>query len=380
MTPIRAISAAFAAVALLAAFQGAKKPEEEFSALIQAFLDKKANTMWDALDKLPGVKWSATPQRELSSCMADGNCYARQGAATIGGKNVAIIAAGARSIVMSLYARSAVGTIGDAALLQAFKGDSITTTLSRCPSQGSTGGTNWYKLEGANLGPGFLSIQTSCAGQKCEGFVASRGERLPKLATSQVALYSESCGAGAERKAVAAAGKPHEVLAETIKVLISGAATGLDWAGLAALPTGITWSAGGPKPMDLKILKNDPNPMGLTGSVTLSGRDFSLFASGTATQVKNIYLDEGGMHPKGEHMLGVLYTKGFQIQLVRCGPVYTESTNNWYTANSAKTKPAMILQSIRYEGNNVQDGYAIRLDGTLPARDSRDRNPGQNGC
>lgn len=75
-----------------------------------------------------------------------------------------------------------------------------------------------------------------------------------------------------------------------------------------------------------------------------------------------------------------IYEKGIAVKLVRCGLVYTESTNNWYSLTSGKTRPAMILQSIRYDGNQVQDSYSIRLDGTLPARDPRDRNPGVSGC
>ena len=46
---------------------------------------------------------------------------------------------------------------------------------------------------------------------------------------------------------------------------------------------------------------------------------------------------------------------------------------------SPATLPVMVLQSIRYDGNNVSDAYALRLDGTLPARDPRDRNPGNGG-
>ena len=79
-------------------------------------------------------------------------------------------------------------------------------------------------------------------------------------------------------------------------------------------------------------------------------------------------------------MLGVLYEKGLAVKLVRCGPLYTESTNNWYSVTSAGTRPVMVLQSIRYDGNNVQDSYEVRLDGTLPVRDPRDRNPGSGGC
>jgi hypothetical protein len=118
----------------------------------------------------------------------------------------------------------------------------------------------------------------------------------------------------------------------------------------------------------------------LTGHGTFSGRKFSAMASGTPGQVKIVRLEELGQHPRGEHMLGVVYQKGITVQLVRCGPVYTESTNNWYSLTSARTRPAMIRQSIGYDGNQVQDAYELRLDGSLPQRDPRDRNPGVNGC
>src|SRR6185369_12381093 len=123
-----------------------------------------------------------------------------------------------------------------------------------------------------------------------------------------------------------------------------------------------------------------PNPFSQLGDFALSGRKFSLLASGSPTQPKAIYFDELGLHPKGEHMLGVMYTLGFAVQLARCGPVYTESTNNWYSLKSAKTHPVMLRQSIRYGGNQVQDSYELRLDNTLPKRDPRDRDPGVAAC
>lgn len=96
--------------------------------------------------------------------------------------------------------------------------------------------------------------------------------------------------------------------------------------------------------------------------------------------MKAITLEEQGQHPRGEHLLGVVYEKGIQVRLVRCGPVYSGSTNNWYSLMSSKTRTAMIRQSISYDGNNVADSYEIRLDGSLPARDPRDRDPGVNSC
>ena len=126
--------------------------------------------------------------------------------------------------------------------------------------------------------------------------------------------------------------------------------------------------------------KGDPNPFSLTGSTAFSQRQFSLLASGTPAQVKTIYFDEGGMHPSGENLMRAIWAQGFAVSLARCGPVYTESTNNWYSVTSLKTRPVMLRQSIRYEGKQVQDAYELHLDGTLPKRDPRDRDPGVNGC
>jgi hypothetical protein len=98
------------------------------------------------------------------------------------------------------------------------------------------------------------------------------------------------------------------------------------------------------------------------------------------TQVKDITLDEIGMHARGEDVLSLLRAQDFDVRLARCGPVYTESTNNWYSVTSSKTHPVMLKQSIRSEGRQAQDAYELRLDNTLPKRDPRDRDPGVGGC
>jgi hypothetical protein len=81
-----------------------------------------------------------------------------------------------------------------------------------------------------------------------------------------------------------------------------------------------------------------------------------------------------------EDLLGVLRGKGLEVKLARCGPVYTESINNWYSLKGAGGKPVMLRQSLRLDGNQIQDAYELRLDGSLPKRDPRDRDPGVNGC
>jgi hypothetical protein len=366
---------------LLSQAAPARPPEEQVTELIKTFLAKDFVPDWDGLKRLPGVTWA--PQvTSLENCLPDGGCYTLQGRATIAGRNLTVVATGARTIVSYVYLRNGSAPFGEARLLQALEQAELAPGLARCPLPGKPAGTNWYRLKNAVLNAGILSIQTSCRGRPCEGLVLSLGEELPALQPAQLSLYSEQCTAGAERIAVSNL-KPHERLAEVVvAVLASTSGPALhDWSSLAGLATDIAWNEGPPKPMNLSYMDDkDTNPVALTGSVTYAQRKFSVIASGTPSQVKNIYFDEQGMHPRGEHMLGVVYEKGITVQLVRCGPVYTSSTNNWYNLKSARTRPAMIRQSIRYEGNQVQDSYAIRLDGTLPPRDQRDRNPGVNGC
>ena len=86
-------------------------------------------------------------------------------------------------------------------MLTALGGAGLTADLARCPVPGTAGGTNWYRLKGAGVNPGILSVQTSCNGRPCEGFALSQGEELPALQPAQVKLYSEQCSAPpADRK------------------------------------------------------------------------------------------------------------------------------------------------------------------------------------
>jgi hypothetical protein len=356
-------------------------PESELAAIAKAYLAMSLPIDWAGLERLPAIRWAPLPPTTLRNCLPDGGCYTRQGSAVVGGRSMTVLATGARQMVLNIFFRNTGAPIGEAAVARALKEAGMGADLARCPVRGGAGSTNWYRLQGSGLSSGYLSVQAGRAGRPNEGFVLAYGSELPALQPNQLALYSEQCGEGAVQAPVSTR-KPHEILAETLVQLLapsSGPAL-YDWQALRALSTGITWDSGGPKRMDLTTLRNDHNPVALNGFVTYAGRKFSLQASGTPTQVKNIYVDENGMHPRGEHLLGVVYERGIAVRMVRCGPVYTESTLNWYSLSSNRTRPAMILQSIRYEGNQVQDSYSLRLDGTLPARDPRDRDPGTNGC
>jgi hypothetical protein len=364
----------------VAAAQAAAEPAAEVARIVEAYLSPDTSNDWESIGKLPGIRWAPLPPRDLEHCLPDGGCYALEGTAVVAGQSFSAMATGARTIANLVYLHNDAAPLGEAALLAALEGIGLSAHLARCPVEAQAGGINWYRLSGANRSPGVLSVQTACAGEPCERFALSRGEELPPLEADQVRQYSEHCAAGEERRPVSTL-RPHELLAQTLVALVppGSGPPGFDWKELTALSAGITWLGDGPKPASLTHL-NDPSPMMQTGQASLADRRFSVLASGTATQATNIYLEELGTHASGEHVLGVVYEKGLAVELVRCGPVYTESTNNWYRITSARTRPVMIRQSIRYDGSRVQDSYALRLDGSLPSRDPRDRDPGVNGC
>ena len=85
-----------AALALLAGIQSPVKPEEEFAGIISAFLSREFVTDWRGIEKLPGVTWAALPPVELKTCLPEGGCYTRQGTVSIGGRNLMVVATGAR--------------------------------------------------------------------------------------------------------------------------------------------------------------------------------------------------------------------------------------------------------------------------------------------
>ena len=372
-------AAAVAAFLLLPSQASSQRPEDSFAALAKAYLALDHPANWAAIERLPGLKWAPQPT-ELKNCLPNGDCFASQGSGTVGGRNLTVVATGARTMVMHLLVRNTSAPFGGPAVVAALTKAGMTAELVRCPVKSDGGGTNWYRLKRAGVTTGHLSIQPAAPGRQGEGYILSAGDELPALPPNQLASYTESCAEGAERKPVSTS-KPHELIAEQVVSLLvpAGGAPFYDWKTLTSGASGVTWNGTEPKKWDLSS-KGNSDPVALSGSVAYAGRKFSVLASGTPAQVKTIYLEEEARHPSGEHMLGVVYEKGIAVKLVRCGPVYTESTNNWYSLTSTKTKPAMLRQSISYDGKMVADTYELRLDGSLPARDPRDRNPGTGGC
>lgn len=358
--------------------QGA--PADELVAVLRAPLAKDFAADWRGIEKLPGTRWAPLPPRMLDACLPDGGCFLRQGQAHLGGRRIALMASGPRTFVTHLYLRNVDAAFGEADVLAALQRSGVDASLARCPVPGTRGGTDWYKLSGKRIEAGVLAIQSSCNGKPCEGFVLTFGEPLPPLLAQQLLLYSEHCAAGEARTPVSTR-MPHELLADMLAKLLppAGGPPSYSWQALAALPTDIHWNAKGAQRADRTAL-GDTNPWSMGGQVELAQRPYYATASGTQREAHTLFLEEGPLHRRGEDVLGALRARGLSLQLVRCGPIYTQSINNWYRVTSAATRPVMLRQSLRLDGDQVQDSYEIRLDASLPKRDPRDRDPGVQGC
>ena len=162
-------AAALAATAIPSAILVAQKPDQELAGLVKAYLGLGLPADWEGIEKLAGIKWAPLPPASLKNCLPNGDCFARQGAGVIGGSNVAMVATGARTMVMNLLFRNLSAPIGESALVAALKQAGLTADLARCPVKTGVGGTSWYRLKGGKLTAGYLSIQPAGPGRPNEG-------------------------------------------------------------------------------------------------------------------------------------------------------------------------------------------------------------------
>ena len=365
----------------LSSLANAAGPEDVLVGTVKAALGKNQDAAdWRGLEKLPGIQWAPLPPAMRQNCLPDGGCFTRQGTLTLGDRSLAVMASGARGFVSNLYFRGKAVPMGEEGILAALKRAGFATELARCPVQGTIGGTNWYRLKNASTNPGVLLVQSSCNGKPCEGYQLTLGADPVPLQPKQLALYSEQCSGRADARKPVSTSSPQEALAQTLVAYVRALSGGSsDWPALVKAVPGAQWTTKTPVKTDLSY-KNDPNPFSLSGSLALAQRQFGLLASGTQAQPKVVYIEENQLHARGEDVLGLLRSQGLDVRLARCGPVYTESFNNWYAVTSASTKPVMLRQSLRLDGKQVQDSYELRLDNTLRKRDPRDRDPGVGGC
>ena len=171
----------------------------ELAALVRAILAPSFAADWRGIEALKQVDWAPLPPKSLRDCLPDGGCHVRQGTAYLGGRPFGVLASGGRGLVSHFHLRNAGEPVGKAAVLAALRRAGLAPEPARCQAAAASapgaGGTSWYRVAGPGAGPGVVSMQTSCDGRPCEGYVVSPGSGLPALPSSQLGPQGERCGA-----------------------------------------------------------------------------------------------------------------------------------------------------------------------------------------
>lgn len=353
---------------------GAQAPGERLAQSMSALMLPANATHsfndWDYLDAVKAVRWTPLPPKMLNDALSDGSYFSRGGAMELDGRRVSVTATGARTMVTHVYFRSSGAPIGEAAVLAALQRSGLALELVRCPIKASpAAGGKWWRISGAGKRPAWLRLQTSCDGAKCEDFGLLLGEKLPSMTPQESRLYTDRCGPGAAAATRAAPPAAwDEQLASLFAALIPAqGAAAVDWKALEKV-TAIRWQALPPKEI-AQPPWDDGSRHYRPGELDIGGRVLRVTATGTRTNVLNVYLEDQMSHADRGDALRALWSKGYAVQLARCGKLYQLASQTWYRVTKTGFLPATVRRGIRCDTSacpKAGEDYRLAFTGTLP--------------
>jgi hypothetical protein len=332
---------------------------------------------WQQIEAATQIRWQALPPNMLDDALPDGAYFTRRGLANLGGQPFGVVATGARTMVMNVYFRN-VGTspVGAAAVASALRRQGYTLQAVRCPLKGVAACTQWWRITGRDRRPAFWNSQTDCNGRKCESYALLLDTTLPSLTPEQQRLYTDRCdndatgGASAAGAAAAPkAGAWDEQLASLFRSLIpSGSTAPVAWSAIDKTPS-VSWAPLPPQQMPSPPWPDTENHYYRGGQADLGGRVLYLNATGSASTVLNVHVEDQSTQANRGDVLQALQRQGLTVQLARCGIVYQLSTSRWYRVTGAATRPVMLLRNVRCDTTACpkgQENYTLALSGVLP--------------
>ena len=352
----------------------AATPEETLAQDVKIVLGKSFNNDWQGLDQLTGIMWAPLPPTMLQNCMPDGGCFARQGRMTAGrpksgrARQRSTHHGGPRVLPQCRIAhRRAVGPgVAETGWLFRRTGPLPGTEHSRrhelvSPHQQRHGPRLFVR-------PDFVwrqALRRICS-------IAWR--RVAAAATESIeAILGKMHGSGSRPQTRL----DHSAPRATVPIFLWDFShpprdqlftTGKHLSAWCRAPNGIR------RTRCKRESPSDPATSSCQGGPSRCSPAVRHRRSKPLSSARTAYT------PAVKTCWACCVLRDSMSSLQRCGPVYTESINNWYGVTSAKTHPVMLRQSLRLDGKQIQDTYELRLDDTLPKRDPRDRDPGVNGC
>jgi len=368
--PVRLV-AAFALVAsgAVAADRGAGELAQLIKPLLLPPSADPSGGSWEELDANRAIRWGAGPVM-LNRPSPDGNYFARPGQATVAGRPLGIIAAGARSMVFSYYFRDPAPPPPAAEVTAAFGQAGYRIAPVRCAKvSGAPAPKQWYRLILPRRNPAFLYVGPLQSGGG--GYTLYLTD-LPAMTQTEAAAYTDTCpataapGGRAANPASAATGQ--DGIATAIETLLrpAGAPAPLPWPSLATLPA-IKWHALPPTRMTSPWTDSgqDLNPRLLEGEFRTATTRMTAIATGDARGASRVYLREGRNLPRGA-VFARLARDGYALTPLRCGKVYTETSQAWFRISGPGKAPAVLYRAHHRTDGVLSEDYGLWLDNVLP--------------
>jgi hypothetical protein len=323
---------------------------------------------WEDLEKHPAIRWGAGPVVS-SRASPDGNFFARPGQASVSGRTLTVVATGARSMVFSVYLRDPAPPADLDALPEGLRQAGFTVAPARCPlDPRGAAPRRWYRLVLARKKPAFLMAGPLASGGS--GYTLYLGD-LPPMSQAEAGLYTDNCG-GAARAAGGGAPPARPTtgqagLVAVIEALLrpAGAPASLSWAALGGLPA-ITWAKTAPTKMISPYGDpgEDRNSRLLQGQFKTATTQMQAVATGDDRSANRFLLLSGQHLPRGA-VFDALLRDGYTLTALRCGKVYTETSQAWFRIAGPGKQPAILYRAQHSSDGVPSEDYALWLDNVL---------------
>ena len=260
------------------------------------YLPRKGLPMdWDGLEKLPNTRWAPLPPTMLKNCAPDGGCFTRTGSATLGGRTVPLMVTGARTMVLNLYFRNTAAPFGEAAVIAALKqhgsrGRAGRAARSRAGPEPPTGtGEGCQGLAGLSRDPDGDAAPSRAKDSSCP--TATSCPRCNRTSSRTTASSARPARYRSRSRPSSRTSDWPRWSSRSWSRPRQRAMTGL----LSARSRpGLSGTRPRRRSGTSPRSRTTPTRWRVSGHAEYSGRKFSALASGTATQPKNIYLEEMG--------------------------------------------------------------------------------------
>lgn len=338
---------------------------------------------WEDLSNNRAVRWGAGPTM-FDKPSPDGNYFARPGQTALAGHPVTVVASGARSMVFSYYLSDPAPPRAPEALVTALREAGFAVTSARCPADPrGAAPRRWYRLTLARKKVAFLYAGPLKSGGA--GYTLYLND-LPSMTQSEAALYTDNCATGTKPGGPATpAARPTTGQAGVVAVIEallrpSGGPANLPWNTLSSLPA-ITWPSTPPTKMSnpYSDVGQDLNPRLLGGEFKTATTKMQAVATGDDRATNRFMLREGQRLPRGAVFEG-LKRDGYAITPLRCGKVYTETSQAWFRIAGPGKQPAILYRAHHSTDGVLSEDYALRLDNTLPPIEPGQTPAGPGGC